>query len=126
ITDSPSAPSAMAMARPIPRDAPVTNATRLVSAIERPHLHRRRDALAQARQNVAGPDLERFVDTHRHELLHRLLPAHRARHLLEEELLDAPRIRVRLRGHIRYHGDGERRHLDALELGAKPLGGRLH
>ena len=57
----------------------------------------RRDPLDQAASTLPGPSSTTRVDAERRERLHRLLPAHRRGHLLDQQVLDARRVLVRLR-----------------------------
>src|SRR6185295_17906016 len=100
-TFAPARPRATAMARPMPRDPPVTTATRparspmgcLLGDGRLPQrrygrgisraldLDFGRDALHQARDDVPRAHLDGGRDTQRGDALHRLFPADGARHL---------------------------------------------
>src|SRR4051812_45038030 len=102
-TNSLSSPSAAAIARPMPREAPVTNATRWLPICQRSQLDRRRDPLEQSREHRAWADFVRLVDAARLEVLDRLFPTHRSGHLAVQQLFDPRRVAVRLRGHVGDH-----------------------
>src|SRR6185503_17906469 len=114
-TLAPARPSATAMARPMPRDPPVTtairpsrsamahslDASRRCGRRRRPrqltdrlgirravHHDRRCDALDQPGQHAPDADLDRPADTHCAQALDRLLPAHRRGHLAHQQLAD--------------------------------------
>src|SRR5450432_4159154 len=115
-TFAPRRPSATAIARPIPCDAPVTSATRPASALsviamtrslclERRHfvglsdgggLDRWRDALDEALQHRARAELVRLGGAELRDQLDRFFPAHRRGDLLDQQSLDLRRILRRL------------------------------
>src|SRR6266481_7697780 len=104
MTFAPARPSAAAMARPMPREPPVTTATRPASSPmgclprdgrlpERRNgvgvgravdFDRGRDALDEAREDAARPDLDGLGDAERRDRQNRLLPTDRARDLPRE------------------------------------------
>src|SRR5213078_817234 len=128
MTLAPRRPSATAIARPMPRDPPVTSATLpwsavsvmamagflrwaasrgecvdLVGLADRGGVDRRRDALDQALEHRARAELVTAGDAELGDPLDRLLPAHRPGDLLDQELADLPGIAGRLRRDIADH-----------------------
>src|SRR5690242_13645430 len=119
-TFAPRRPSAIAIARPMPCDAPVTSATLPANALsviamtrslferfdfvrlaDRRDANRLGDPLHETLQHRAAAELVRGGHAHRRHRLDRLFPAHGRGHLLHEQVLDLCRIRRRLCGHVR-------------------------
>src|SRR5579871_3189070 len=144
-TLAPARPRATAMARPMPRDAPVTTAIFPVSSgmdpilpricperhnavriARRVHGQRRRDPTDEAGEHVPRAELDRARDAHRHQPLDRLFPAHGCGHLTREQLAHPNRILVGLRLDVGDDRHAGRRDVDAGELGGELLRRRLH
>src|SRR5436190_7951187 len=145
-TLAPARPSATAIARPMPRDPPVTTATRPESspmgclpgdgrlperrngrgigrALDR---DAGRDALHQAREDVPRAHLYRGRHAQGADALHRLFPAHRARDLSGQQLGDAGRVLVWRGLDVRDDRHARRRERHARELRRQPVGRGLH
>ena len=119
-TEAPAAASSMAIARPIPRDAPVTSAV-LPSSEQKPAHVRQRlsrlletreivdrdrldapvDALDEPGEHVARADLDERRHSVVHELARRLREPHGRRQLVDEQRRE-PRRRLDMRRHRRH------------------------
>src|SRR5690242_18687717 len=121
--------SVTAMARPMPRDPPVTSAAfplksnmsvpfpLALGLQRRERLLERRgvldvhrldalvDALHEPGEHLARADLHEARHAEPHHLLDALDPAYRGRHLVEEDRHDAPHLAVPLRLDVRHHRD---------------------
>ena len=117
-TSAPRRASSSAIARPMPRDAPVTIATLPANCAHDPALNAVRLKSVDAgemlgrldvdergsrailrpspRQHRAGPDLDERGDALGDEPAHDVLPAHRRRHLTDQRLDRGGRIGLRL------------------------------
>src|SRR6185312_9846961 len=127
-TFAPRRPSATAIARPMPCDAPVTSATLPANALsmiamtrslrgkrvdfvrlaDRRHIDRLCDPLHETLEHRARAKLVRLRDAHLRDRLNRLFPANGRGHLLDQQILDLLWIRRRLRGHVRHHRHARR------------------
>src|SRR3569623_2044582 len=120
-TFAPRRPSATAIARPIPCDAPVTSATLPANALsmiamtrslclERFDFVRLADRRDEALEHSARAQLVRARHTALRDRLDRLFPTHRRGHLLEQQILDLRRILRRRRRHVRDDRHDRRQH----------------
>src|SRR5664279_1363497 len=145
-TFAPRRPSATAIARPIPCDAPVTSATLPASALsviamtrslclERRHFvglsnggerDRRRDPLDETFQHGARAELVGGRHAELRDVLDRFFPAHRCGHLLKQQALDLRRILRRLGRDVCDDGHGRCRDREADHRDLEAIRGRLH
>src|SRR5438128_1658804 len=141
-TDAPARASSSAIARPIPRDAPVTSAVLPSSeqnagassssegllelldrgeAVHGDRLHAAVDPLHEAREDVARPDLDEGAHALARELARRLRELDRRRELVDEQGPE-PLRRLDLRRHRRHEGRDRLGEADALDRRPQAVG----
>src|SRR5512134_2596198 len=127
----------MDTARPIPREPPVTSATRpscrnisetlrelghVVRTLDPEDAERLVDALDEPLQDLARADLDDRPDPEGHEPLDAFAPPDRAVDLADEQPLDLGRIGDRVGRDVRDDRDPRRAHRDRLEGRGEALG----
>src|SRR5579863_10273373 len=134
-TLAPSAARRSAIARPIPREAPVTSAVfplkrtccvEIVHRAETRYLCVRQCPLHKTCQHSTGANLEEAIAAHLRQFLEYLNPPHWRVHLDSQFLAQRRWVQRGLRGGVRHNWHARRLEVCLLERASERAGGRSH